>query len=177
MGADFLSHFGLLVDCQGMRLIDDTTKLHSVCSVVADSDCESISPVVVLPDLADANVRTLLQRFPSLYMHTQPGSNSQSKISQHHVIETTSDRPVFAKARQLNNEKYVVAKTEFDNLLQEGIIRPSNSPWSSPLHMVPKQDGSWRPCGDFRRLNALTKPDRYPIPHMNSLKSKLHTEP
>ena len=40
--------------------------------------------------------------------------------------------------------------------------------------MVPKQDGSWRPCGDFRRLNALTKPDRYPIPHMNSLKSKLH---
>ena len=106
MGADFLSHFGLLVDCQGMRLIDDTTKLHSVCSVVADSDCESISPVVVLPDLADANVRTLLQRFPSLYMHTQPGSNSQSKIRQHHVIETTSDRPVFAKARQLNNEKY-----------------------------------------------------------------------
>ncbi len=55
-----------------------------------------------------------------------------------------------------------------------GIVRRSNSPWSSPLHMVPKPDGSWRPCWDFRRLNLATKHDRYPLPSILDLSAKLH---
>ena len=55
-----------------------------------------------------------------------------------------------------------------------GIIERTNSPWSSPLHMVPKPDGSWRPCGDYRQLNTKTVPDHYPMPHINDMTSRLH---
>ena len=54
-----------------------------------------------------------------------------------------------------------------------GIIRRSNSPWSSPLHMVKKKDGGWRPCGDYRQLNTVTVPDRYPLPNIADLTSRV----
>ena len=53
-------------------------------------------------------------------------------------------------------------------------MRRSDSPWASPLHMVKKDDGTWQPCGDYRHLNTVTKPDRYPIPNMQDLTARLH---
>ena len=54
-----------------------------------------------------------------------------------------------------------------------GIVRRPDSPWSSPLHVVPKVDGSWRPCGDYRRFNTITTDDRYPLPHIQDFNARL----
>jgi hypothetical protein len=80
---------------------------------------------------------------------------------------------VFARPRQLDPEKHRIAEEKFLALEKAGIIRRSNSPWASPLHLVPKKDGSWRPCSDYRRLNTVTIPDRYPLPNMQSLNDRM----
>ena len=90
-----------------------------------------------------------------------------------HHIDTGSAAPVFARPRRLDPEKHRIAEEEFLALEKAGIIRCSNSPWVSPLHLVPKKDGSWCPCGDYRCLNTVTIPDRYPLPNMQSLNDRM----
>ncbi len=79
-----------------------------------------------------------------------------------------------ARARRLSPEQLSVAEKTFKELESLGIVRRSSSPWSSPLHMVPKSNGSWRPCGDYRRLNSTTTPDKYPLPNLQDLSNFLH---
>jgi hypothetical protein len=89
----------------------------------------------------------------------------------HHI--TTTGPPLKAKFRRLDGEKLAAAQAEFASLERDGIVRRSDSPWASPLHMVRKKDGSWRPCGDFRRLNLVTVPDSYPVPNMLDVATKM----
>ncbi len=125
-----------------------------------------------IPNSVPADVKILLQKFPSIlctgYVKPTPTHGVE------HHLHTGSYPPVFAKSHRLNPEKLQIAKAEFKSLKSAGIIRRSTSPWASPLHMVPKKDGSWRPCGDYRRLNLVTTPDKYPLPNMQDLSNGLH---
>ena len=89
-----------------------------------------------------------------------------------HTIETEG-RPLFAKARRLDPVKLRTAEQEFRKLEKAGIIQCSDSPWASPLHMVPKKDGTFRACGDYRRLNNATQADRYPLPNIYDFSTTL----
>ena len=166
LGVDFLAANRLLVD-PFSRTVLHAHNLKPVGAALAAAAAHFVSTLChIVP-----TVRNLLAEFPAIV-----GDGSGTPSPRHgveHFVETTG-RPVFAKARRLDADKLRTAEAEFRSLEQAGIVRRSNSPWSSPLHMVPKPDGSWRPCGDYRRLNAVTTPDRYPLPSLQDLSSKLH---
>ena len=58
---------------------------------------------------------------------------------------------------------------QVEELLQLGLVRPSSSEWTSPVVLVKKADGSWRMCCDYRKLNAVTKPQSYPLPRLEDV--------
>ena len=66
-------------------------------------------------------------------------------------------------------------KELLNDMLEREVIRPSNSPWSSPIVLVKKKDNTKRLCVDFRKVNEITKKDAFTIPRIDDTLDTLHS--
>ena len=168
LGMDFLEQFDFIIHPKKRQVVHAASggTLTQASEPFFNSPCTAAAVSRLPPQ-----VQALLQEFPRIL---RPGTSPPRPLhGVVHRIDTGSAAPVFARPRRLDPEKHRIAEAEFLALEKAGIVQRSLSPWASPLHMVAKKDGTWRPCGDYRRLNTVTVPDRYPLPNLQSLNDRM----
>lgn len=164
IGADFLAHFGLLIDMRNRSLIDVKTNLRSAGELMI-ADIHTITTVS-----CEHPFHELLKEYREITLPATMQAETQHDVT-HHIV--TKGPPAASKARRMHPDKLKAAKEEFALMTELGICRPSSSSWASPLHCVMKKNGQFRFVGDYRGLNKATVPDRYPVPHVHDLLNSL----
>ena len=182
LGADFLAAFYLAPNHRDGTLIDldnfdvlPATFAHGATS----------NPVTLINEVNDQYYK-LLDAFPEILTPSFTPVEVKHGV-RHHI--PTNGHPVQNRARKLDSEKLRVAKAEIDKLVKLGVCQrasAADSEWASPL-MVAKKPcvvpckctpttpcGGWRVCGDYRRLNAVTQDDKYPVRSIHDFNAELH---
>ena len=91
-----------------------------------------------------------------------------------HRIELIDETPIKQRHHRIPPMLYNEARQHISDMLDSGVIRPSKSPWASPIVLVRKRDGGLRFCIDFRQLNKVTKKDAYCMPRIEETLDALH---
>ncbi|UYV80667.1 hypothetical protein LAZ67_19001324, partial [Cordylochernes scorpioides] len=84
-----------------------------------------------------------------------------------HKINTGDQSPIKQRPYRVAPSERRLIQDEVNKMIENHIVKPSESPWSSPVILVRKKDGTWRFCVDYRRLNKITKKDVYPLPRID----------
>ena len=90
-----------------------------------------------------------------------------------HDIDVGDSAPIRQAPYRLNPKKIEIVKSEIESMLEADIIEPSSSPYSSPIIVLTKEDGSARICVDLRKVNDVSKSDSYPLPRIDDLIDKI----
>lgn len=125
------------------------------------------SPPPIHPDIAP-----IIEKFQAVF--STPTNLPPNRPLNHHIHLLPDAKPVNVRPYRFPQFQKHIMTTMIQEMLSNGIIRPSTSRFSSPVLLVRKKDGSWRFCVDYRALNTITVKDRFPIPTIDELLDELH---
>jgi len=100
---------------------------------------------------------------------TSSNDLSPSNLSPHEIHLKPGTQPIKQRGYRLSKIKADVLKDELTKLIDKKLIVPSHSAWSSPVVLVPKHNGKWRMCVDYRKLNQVTEKDAYSLPLIDEI--------
>ena len=86
-----------------------------------------------------------------------------------HNINTGDATPIRQYPRRLPYAYRGETRHKVNEMLEQGVIKSSSSPWASPIVLVKKKDGKYRFCVDYRKLNQVTKKDAHPLPRIDDM--------
>ncbi|GBO22891.1 Transposon Tf2-9 polyprotein [Araneus ventricosus] len=165
IGIDFLQQTQFTFDKDGIRFCSNNDEyfLFHVANVIDDCPFD-------LSHVSDSNIRNELSSLINSY---KPNKTQDSKLKMNIVLQ--DQIPVCQRARRLSFPEKQKVNEQITDWLNQGIIRETCSDYCSPLVLCKKKDGNLRLCIDYRKLNAKTVKDRYPLPLIEEVLDQLHS--
>ena len=127
---------------------------------------------VALPVKVSRDLEGLLSQYSHVF--SEPSRLPPSRGKENNIVLEEGARPVSVRPFRYPQIQKAEIERQIHSMLAAGIIQESGSPFSSPVLLVKKKDGSWRFCVDYRALNRVTVADKYPIPMIDQLLDELH---
>lgn len=159
LGMDFLRSFGVSINFANMPSGGDDGSVRGGCALTAEND--------LAHDLRAA-LETVRCRLEKLGQPDTNGGLRATTLMQHHIRLKPGTLPIKQRVRPVSGPIRRVLHEQLDELIRQGVVEPSQSPWCSPLVLQKKKNGSWRLCHDGRKINEVTVKDSYPLPHIHS---------
>lgn len=121
-------------------------------------------PKITWPNLSPSQEQAgqaLLEKYSTVFSRDEGDIGCTDLVQ--HDIPLTNEVPVRQRYRRLPPSQYDLVKAHIGELLDRGVVQVSCSPYSSPIVIVQKKDGTIRLCVDYRQLNAQTRKDAFPL--------------
>ncbi|UYV80142.1 K02A2.6-like, partial [Cordylochernes scorpioides] len=143
----------------------------TMVNYIEDDEEDKVTEIQINEDLTLSQkneLRQVLSKYSDLFS-SKLGKTNLAK----HRIDTENAKPIKHKPYRVSPKERDIIKEQIQDMLQEGVIRASSSPWAFPVILVRKRDGNWRFCVDYRKLNSITVKDVYPIPRIDDVMDTL----
>ena len=157
--------------------VGESCKFHDKSGHVVCDGEPKLGKISVKPDLKLLNlhpdlkpverlqIEALVTQYADVFAWSDLDLGFTDKVE--HQIFLTDDTPIAQPYRRVPPSVLTEVREHIEDLLAKDIIRPSSSPWASPIVVVRKKDGDIRMCVDYRRLNAVTRRDSFPLPRID----------
>lgn len=157
-----------------LRRLDATSSAAQYFAITASPVSTEPTPLLTESPNPDINhkIQQLLSHFQTIF--SLPKAIPHSRPYDHRIPLIPGSNPVNIKPYRYPHFQKTEIEKQVKEMLEDGIIKLSTSPFSSSVILVRKKDGQFRFCGDFRALNAITVKDRFPIPAVDELLDELH---
>lgn len=170
---DFLSHYKVLIDCSKRSLKVNRIPVSLMVLDKTDKELSKITLPEHLDKLEKGNRTKLLNSYKYNIFSSHKYDIGSTNLG-HHSIDTEGSKPVASHCYRLSTALKEEALSKIQLILDNKIIRSSNSSWRSPVTLPRKKDGTLRFCVGYRNLNSITKNDSYPLPCIDEIVEKLN---
>ncbi|XP_050387420.1 uncharacterized protein LOC126803710 [Argentina anserina] len=161
---------------KGITAKTSTLDQNELCALLSSDQLEcfkpGLKPTVQHETIHPPQVQQLLTSYADLF--SAPIELPPRRAIDHCIPLQPGTAPVNVRPYRYAHSQKSELESQVKEMLAQGIIRPSRSPFSSPVLLVRKKEGTWRFCVDYRALNAVTIKDRFPIPVVDELLDELH---
>ena len=187
LGTNTIFDLGILTKAKE-AVVEPTNSADACDAIVAEgvTKCSSQDPTqdrfqrlcnlwAINKDLTHAEetaLKSLLERYSDVFALDASEVQTVHWPATQHVLNTGDQSPIKQHPRRVPYSQRQEIQRQTDEMLEQQVIKPSHSPWASPVVLAKKKDGTLRFCVDYRQLNSVTKKDVYPLPRIDDLLEK-----